>query len=111
MRIEILQNRRTNRPNGDGYVYFNTKDEANEAMKCDRKFIGKENSCFSFKQKKKMRVFVLTGNRYVELYFDSPRTSSSNHHRSKSNDSPHRSPSKPKTNHDSRSRSMFFLIK
>ncbi len=66
---------------------------------------------FLLNKKKQLRVFVLIGNRYVELYFDSPRTSSSNHHRSKSNDSPHRSPSKPKTNHDSRSRSMFFLIK
>jgi len=87
VRIEILQNRRTNRPNGDGHIYFNTKDEVNEAMKCDRKYMG---------------------NRYVELYFDSPRASSSNHRRSKSNDTPHRSsrsPSKPKTHDDSRSRS------
>jgi len=57
VRIDILQNRRTNRPNGDGYAYFNTKDEANEAMKCDRKFIGKKNSCFSFKQKIKTESF------------------------------------------------------
>jgi len=89
VRIEILQNRRTNRPNGDGHIYFNTMDEVNEAMKCDRKYMG---------------------NRYVELYFDSPRPSSSNYRRSKSksNDTPHRSsrsPSKPKNHDDSRSRS------
>jgi hypothetical protein len=46
VRIEILQNRRTNRPNGDGHVYFNTMDDINEAMKCDRKFMGKENPFF-----------------------------------------------------------------
>jgi hypothetical protein len=80
VRIEIQQNRRTNRPNGDGHVYFKSMDEINEAMKFDRKYMG---------------------NRYVELYFDSPRlsTSSSNVRRSKSNDSTHRSPSKP-TNDD-----------
>jgi len=63
-----------------------------------------------FLNKKKPRVFILIGNRYVELYFDSPRPISSNHHRSKSNDSPHRAPSKPETNHDSRSRSMLLLF-
>ncbi len=88
MRIEILQNRRTNRPNGDGHAYFKTMDEINEAMKCDRKFMG---------------------NRYVELYFDAPHSSSLNNHRSKSNDSlprPSRSLSIPKNNDRSRSRSI-----
>jgi len=107
VRIEILRNRRTNQPNGDGHVYFNTMDEINEAMKCDRKYMG---------------------SRYVELYFDSLRPSSSNHRRSKSNDTPihsprpsssnhrrstsndtlhhsSRSPSKPKNNDDNESRS------
>jgi hypothetical protein len=41
VRIEILQNRRTNRPNGDGHVYFKSMDEINEAMKFDRKYLGK----------------------------------------------------------------------
>ncbi|CAF0817598.1 unnamed protein product [Adineta steineri] len=87
VRIEIMQDRRLNRPNGDGHVYFNTKDEANEAIKCDRKFMG---------------------NRYVELYFDSPRHSSSDRRRNSSaHNSQHvsRSRSKTKTNDRSRSRS------
>lgn len=58
-----------------------------------------------------MNILLFIGSRYVELYFDSPRqsASSSNHRRSKSNDSPQppsRSPSKPKNNDDSRSRSI-----
>jgi RNA recognition motif-containing protein len=43
IRIEIVQDRRMNRSNGDAYVYFNTMDEVNEAMKCDRKYMGKNN--------------------------------------------------------------------
>jgi hypothetical protein len=38
------------RPNGDAYVYFNTFDDANEAMKCDRKYMGEihtSNPCSS----------------------------------------------------------------
>jgi len=91
-------------------------DEIDEAMKCDRKFMGKENRVFFLKEKKKIFLIFL-GSRYVELYFDSPHASSSNHRPSKNHDSPHHSshsPSKPKDNIDSRSRSMcylFFLIK
>jgi len=40
MRIEILQDRRMKRPNGDGYLYFASLDEVTEAMKCDRKYMG-----------------------------------------------------------------------
>ncbi len=40
VRIEILQNRRTNRPNGDGFLYFTSLGEVNEAMKYDRKYMG-----------------------------------------------------------------------
>jgi hypothetical protein len=106
VRIEVLQNRRTNRPNGDGHVYFKSMDEINEAMKFDRKYMGKRKSLFL----KNLEFFL--GNRYVELYFDSPRLSSSNARPSKSNDSPHRSPSEPanddeEENNKSRSRSMF----
>ena len=68
---------------------------------------------------------LFLGNRYVELYFDSPRPpypSNTRRSKSKSNDSPHRSPSKPTNDDDdddddhnnnkSRSRSMlFFRIK
>ncbi|CAF1038867.1 unnamed protein product [Rotaria sp. Silwood1] len=85
--IEILNDRRTNRPNGDAHVYFSTMDEVNEAVKCDRKYMG---------------------NRYVELYFDSHHLSSSKRRRSKSNESSHhssRSPPKIKNYENSRSRS------
>jgi hypothetical protein len=117
VRIEIQQNRRTNRPNGDGHVYFKSMDEINEAMKFDRKYMGKIKSLSFF-----LLTKLILGNRYVELYFDSPRlsTSSSNVRRSKSNDSTHRSPSKPinddddddddHNNNKSRSRSMFIFF-
>ena len=52
MRIEILQNRRTNRPNGDGQVYFKSMDEINEAMKYDRKYMGKNSTVCLFLQEK-----------------------------------------------------------
>ncbi len=93
MRIEISQDRRTNRRNGDGEVYFKSLDEATEAMKCDRKYMG---------------------SRYVELYLDAPHPPPSNSRRSKTPDSPHqssRSSSKAKTNDRSRSRSIFLLFK
>jgi hypothetical protein len=60
VRIEILQNRRTNRPNGDGHVYFNTMDDINEAMKCDRKFMGKGKSFFSTEKKTKDLLFCFS---------------------------------------------------
>jgi len=41
MRIEIIQDRRMKRPNGDGVLYFTTLEEVNEAMKYDRKYLGK----------------------------------------------------------------------
>jgi hypothetical protein len=31
------------RPNGDGYLYFNNVEEVDEAMKYDRKYMGKRN--------------------------------------------------------------------
>ncbi|CAF4047739.1 unnamed protein product [Rotaria sp. Silwood2] len=49
--VEILNDRRTNRPNGDAHVYFSTMDQVNEAVKCDRKYMGKENSSFFMKEK------------------------------------------------------------
>ncbi|CAF3777142.1 unnamed protein product [Rotaria socialis] len=85
--IKILYDRRTNRPNGDAHIYFNTMDQVNEAVKCDRKYMG---------------------SRYVEIYFESRRTLSSNRRRSKSKDSSHHSSrsSSKTSNHDkSRSRS------
>ncbi|CAF3561619.1 unnamed protein product [Rotaria sordida] len=85
--IEIINDRRTNRPNGDAHIYFNTMDAVNEAVKNDRKYMG---------------------SRYVEIYFDSQCLSSSDQRRSKSNDSSHRSsrsPSQTKNDENSRSRS------
>jgi hypothetical protein len=41
MRIEIMQDRRMKRPNGDAFLYFTTLEEVNEAMKYDRKYLGK----------------------------------------------------------------------
>ncbi len=48
MRVEILQDRRTNRPNGDGHVFFSTIDAAKEAMKCDRKYMGNKKQTNDF---------------------------------------------------------------
>ena len=39
-KVEILQDRRMHRPNGDAYVFFNTAEDVVEAMKCDRKYMG-----------------------------------------------------------------------
>ncbi|CAF0891088.1 unnamed protein product [Adineta ricciae] len=77
VRIEIIQDRRLKRPNGDGHVYFNTKEDAIEAMKCDRKYMN---------------------NRYIELYCDSVRYSLSNYRRRSHSNSPLLR-SKTKTNH------------
>ena len=41
-RIEILQDRRMHRSNGDAHIFFNSLEDANEAMKCDRKYMGKQ---------------------------------------------------------------------
>jgi len=85
VRIEIVQDRRMHRPNGDAYVYFNSFDDATEAMKCDRKYMG---------------------TRYIELYFDSPRqtsSTSSNQRRRRNPVSP--VPMKSRSNHYRRSRS------
>ncbi|CAF3349584.1 unnamed protein product [Rotaria sp. Silwood1] len=86
-RIEILQDRRMKRPNGDGHLYFNTLDEVNEALKYDRKYMG---------------------SRYVEIYFDSPRYASLSNRRKKPDVISHRSscsPPRSKYNRYSRSRS------
>ncbi|CAF0864583.1 unnamed protein product [Adineta ricciae] len=86
-RVEIIQDRRMKRPNGDGYVYFNTIEEVDEAMKCDRKYMG---------------------SRYVELYFDSPRYATLTNRRKKPDSNPRRSsrsPSRSRYNRRSRSRS------
>ncbi|CAF4793383.1 unnamed protein product, partial [Rotaria magnacalcarata] len=48
--------------NGNAYLYYNTLDEVNEALKYDRKYMG---------------------SRYVEIYFDSPRYSSLSNRRKK----------------------------
>jgi hypothetical protein len=53
VRINILQDRRLKRPNGDGYLYFTTLDEVDEAMKYDRKYMGKR------KLLKKYNIFFL----------------------------------------------------
>jgi len=56
-------------------------------------------------------VFFYSGSRYIELYFDSPRYASLNIQRKKPDAIPRRasrSPSKPKYNRYSRSRSIFF---
>jgi hypothetical protein len=113
VRIDILQDRRLNRPNGDGHVYFKTMEEVDEAMKCNRKYMGKDNLFLLGKNKWNCLFSIFLGSRYIELYFDSLRPSSSNHRRSKSNDSPHhssRSLSQTKTNDNSRSRSMFLFF-
>ncbi|CAF2747899.1 unnamed protein product [Rotaria sp. Silwood2] len=89
-RIEILQDRRMKRPNGDAHLYYNTLDEVNEALKYDRKYMG---------------------SRYVEIYFDSPRYSSLSNRRRKTDGTSRRSsrsPSKPKYNRYSRSRSIYY---
>lgn len=87
-RIEIIQDRRMKRPNGDGNLYFATLDQVTEAMAYDRKYMG---------------------NRYVELYFDSPRYASLNIRKKKSDDPPRRPsqspPPKPRNSRYSRSRS------
>ncbi|UJR23540.1 hypothetical protein I4U23_026529 [Adineta vaga] len=87
VRIDIIQDRRLKRPNGDGHVYFSTKEEVIEAMKCDRKYMG---------------------NRYIELYNTSIRHSSSSNRRSDTppHSSRSRSRSKTKTDNLSRSRSQ-----
>ncbi len=36
-----MQDRRMKRPNGDAFLYFTTLEEVNEAMKYDRKYLGK----------------------------------------------------------------------
>ncbi|CAF4450830.1 unnamed protein product, partial [Adineta steineri] len=41
IRIEIVQDRRMKRPNGDGHLYFSSLEDVDEAMKCDRKYMGK----------------------------------------------------------------------
>ncbi|CAF0784291.1 unnamed protein product [Adineta steineri] len=87
IRIEIVQDRRMKRPNGDGHLYFSSLEDVDEAMKCDRKYMG---------------------SRYVELYFDSPRYAALNNRRKKP-DSIHRrssrSSSRSRYNRRSRSRS------
>lgn len=86
-RIEILQDRRMKRPNGDGHLYFRTLDEVNEALTYDRKYLG---------------------NRYIELYFDSPRYSSLSHRRVKTANTKRRSsrsPSRSRNRRYSRSKS------
>jgi RNA recognition motif-containing protein len=58
VRIEISLDRRTNRPNGDGHVYFSTRDEISEALKCDRKYMGTEKAVlFERIMKKSFDVF------------------------------------------------------
>lgn len=106
MRIEILKNRRTNRPNGDGHVYFKSMDEITEAMKYDRKYMGKHSLVLFFFQ-----ITYSLDKRYIELYFDSPRPS--NRRRNKSNDHSSPSPSKSIDNRSpSRSipRFLFFFL-
>ncbi len=74
----------------------------------------KKISVFSFIPKKQYICFL--GNRYVELYFDAPRPSSSNSRRSKSNDHSRYSSlestnNNNKTNeNNSRSRSMHIFL-
>ncbi|CAF1219717.1 unnamed protein product [Didymodactylos carnosus] len=66
--VEIFRDRETNRPNGDALAYFDTENDAQEALKFDQKYIG---------------------NRYVELYYDSSRTFRNNgYRRSRSLQSP-----------------------
>lgn len=93
IRIEILQDRRMRRPNGNGNLYFASLDQVTEAMSYDRKYMG---------------------SRYVELYFDSPQYASLNIRKKKSDDPPRRSsqspPPRARNSRYSRSRSMFQSI-
>ena len=99
------------RPNGDAYVYFNTVEDATEAMKSDRKYMGRVMHCYCWKKPKRGISFL--GTRYIELYFDSPRHSASNNRPRRSHGSPRRvspSPVKPRSNHYRRSRSILYLV-
>lgn len=42
VRVEILYDRRTKRPNGDGYAYFISRAQVYEAKKCDRQYMSKD---------------------------------------------------------------------
>ncbi|CAF4480146.1 unnamed protein product, partial [Didymodactylos carnosus] len=37
--VEIFRDRETNRPNGDALAYFDTENDAQEALKFDQKYI------------------------------------------------------------------------
>lgn len=97
------------RPNGDGYLYFANIDEVTEAMKYDRKYLGK----IIIRKKNKIFLelfFSYIGSRYIELYFDSPRYAALDIKRKKPESKPHhssRSPSRSKYNRYSRSRSKL----